>query len=45
MIANKESEFKNIIPPHLQRRYGTRRSVVNIAEYAKKLKKTKIKGR
>lgn len=36
MIANKESEFKNIIPPHLQRRYGTRRSVVNIAEYAKK---------
>lgn len=44
MIANKESEFKNIIPPHLQRRYGTRRSVVNIAEYAKKNKK-KIKGR
>lgn len=44
MIANKESEFKNIIPPHLQRRYGTRRSVVNIAEYAKK-KKKKFKGR
>lgn len=43
MIANKESEFKNIIPPHLQRRYGTRRSVVNIAEYAKKTKQ-KLKG-
>lgn len=43
MIANKESEFKNIIPPHLQRRYGTRRSVVNIAEYAKKNKKN-LKG-
>lgn len=43
MIANKESEFKNIIPPHLQRRYGTRRSVVNIAEYAKKKKKN-LKG-
>lgn len=44
MIANKESEFKNIIPPHLQRRYGTRRSVVNIAEYAKKKTKQKLKG-